>query len=513
MATCHNCQNLLPRTVDRCPVCGLAPLPDPVDTSEVVVDSTPAWAMPEQPEVPGFSDDPFAQHDEPVGSPTLSPDEFLEEFHNPAPFSEGAVADAPALDPFGPNAARDWPTADPSVTAPLSRGPSPAENLRNQDEQAPSLPDYQAPLSAEQLASEQTEFQDPEQPGLPDSRNLNAATDELDASRPVPPAPGTDTTADLDSMQSPPVDGVDPTITPHRRVVAAPSVAAAALDDGPAHRVVRAASNRVEGDFLIGKRPRHEIAVGLAALTALFLVVAGAAAASMAPDPDTTLAYTDEPSINSSATAVLDEGVAEQWLEARAGAFVTFELNGCGVDQPSGLRGVAVDERTVLVAATPIETDPTPIIVDASGTRHTAKTVGVLTGTDLAILRLDTPLDDHFLWGSATLIAEGSEVRVAGASSGDVSVQLSTIEQKRRTSDGITGMDLTTRAAHGSVVLDDDDLIIGVVARSGTFAADAADVSSLVSRAVLNPTDVAPVCPAPLEPEESELDQVEETEG
>ena len=60
MASCHNCNNLLPRTVDRCPVCGAVPLPDEV--VEELVDHTPGWSNAPAPTAGGVTPDAIIDH-------------------------------------------------------------------------------------------------------------------------------------------------------------------------------------------------------------------------------------------------------------------------------------------------------------------------------------------------------------------------------------------------------------------------------------------------------------------
>ncbi len=349
MASCNNCQNLLPRTVDRCPVCGVPQVPEGNAVEETPIPTSPGWA------------------------------------------SDEAAAGAFAA-----------PAPGPAAYAPVA---------------------------------------------IPD---------------------------DLDNISS-----------------ASPI---AAIEDKT--RVARAASNRVEGNFTLGKKPQHHISIIAAGIIGLLCVLGGAVAGSRIPLPSDTLAFSGEPDLTTVTGDDLTPEAVTAWVDVNGEAFVSVELNGCGT-APGALHGVAIDPRIVLVSASEVESDPTPTIVTQDGTRHAGRTVGVLGTTGIAAVRLTTALPTNLSWAPMLNVVEGMDVRIASFANGTVSLQNGTVTQLRRNSAGVVGMDVDPASGRGSVVINENNLVIGVVGVNGTFAADAEELSARTSDAVLNPSQIEPVCPAP----------------
>ncbi len=320
---------------------------------------------------------------------------------------------------------------------------------------------------------------------------------------------------------NPPIQPQPPGPGPHQRTAVAGPTASEPPPAPPAEigtsaspipsledesRVARAASNRVEGNFKSGKKPRHGVAVLAAGIGAVASLVGGAVAGSMLPEPGETLAYSDDETTTSGAE--LDADAVALWADAYGDAFVNVTLDGC-VPQVGTIAGVALDARIVLVPASQVESDTTPTIVHQDGTRHTGRTVGVLSTSGFAVVRLNTPLADHLSWGPMTNVSEDMSMRVATFSNGRVDVQNGTITQLRRTATGVVGMDVTPGGPHGSVILDSNNLVLGLVTRNGTFAADANELSPKVSNAVLNQQQIEPVCPVVAEDGEEETGEGE----
>lgn len=107
MASCQQCNNLLPRTVDRCPVCGVAP-PKDIPEAEFAPPQSPGWAAPG----PSLSD----RLQNTPGGPVVGTSEPL-----PAP-----AVPAPAPAPMTTEFQFDEPLAQPTSEMPIPE-PAPAD--------------------------------------------------------------------------------------------------------------------------------------------------------------------------------------------------------------------------------------------------------------------------------------------------------------------------------------------------------------------------------------------------
>ncbi len=230
MPNCANCHNLLPGTVDRCPVCGAETTWQHADQGGDV-DTAPAWRPAPTSEAPAAADD--------TG---LSPDAFLAEFlgDDGAPAATSAFPSEPAAaaapepvtparpsydtdDPFAAGAvmppARAWdtpaatPDPAPVDSAPPARAwdtPAPTEPqppARAWDTPAPAQPvDSQAPAweTAAWEASGSDEVPAPgaafEQPAA----SFDAPAQPYDAPEPAPaPEPATPSSLDAGGLFDP----------------------------------------------------------------------------------------------------------------------------------------------------------------------------------------------------------------------------------------------------------------------------------------------------------------------
>ncbi len=137
MGNCHICQNVLPRTVDRCPVCSAAvPAAEPQTPDYTEVE--PAW------KAPTAAPSPAAE------SPGISPDEFLNEFigFGDVPANDRHTPESvPDNNPFAgghdPFAAGGDPFAQPAPAAPVAPEPTLMTPMSYLDPDAETEPTFE----------------------------------------------------------------------------------------------------------------------------------------------------------------------------------------------------------------------------------------------------------------------------------------------------------------------------------------------------------------------------------
>ncbi len=249
-------------------------------------------------------------------------------------------------------------------------------------------------------------------------------------------------------------------------------------------------SSRVEGNIVIGRKAKHGVAVAAAVAmgaVALGLGAWGGLAAYNATDG--ALAYADNGDRSESVASL---------GSAQDGAFVTVRLDGCLGRQTH--RALAVDSRTVIVAASAIESDSTPTVVDVDGVEYAGKTIEIDETRDLAVIRVAESLSESLAWGSTQRVV-GQTVTIFPldyADRDDVAwLDGALVTDVVQRGNEVVGFSFDTPGEHGSAVIDSNGLLIGIVNPSGEAAGTAEQLSAFVSAAVLNPDNPSPICPAP----------------
>ncbi len=247
---------------------------------------------------------------------------------------------------------------------------------------------------------------------------------------------------------------------------------------------VAARSTRLDGSVKLGPTPNHSvIAVGAPVLAALLVVLT------------IVLSYrvgdSEAAAENETAAPIIDTGAVTQ----SSSAVVLLELDGCGVlDQVTGF---LFADQAILVPRSATLTDDRPTVVTSDGTSHQSEIVGWSLTRDLAVIRAEERLSGGLRWGVSGRSSAGDVVSILTVTGPGVAAPVPASIASVDTTNGIvTAFELDVRGTAGSVVLNADGYVIGIIDADGT-AHVSDDVSPAVSRIVLANERPAAVCPPP----------------
>lgn len=513
MDTCIDCKNILPRTVDRCPVCGRSTTADPaVDpfAPKAVDDDTPGWV------VPGAPGPSAALEPTPVPEPPaaveenssarssrdggIHADDFLRSLDEPGSEIPTAIPQRPQR----PSAIRR-PAAEPQGATPFDS--SMFESTRLDRER----------FEQEQHERRQRETQPPHQ-------------------SPAAPSPTLHTSdgAPWQMSEAPPTASTPPPELPDRFDPLATEVEAAAVDepideaepftpyapaaDGLPERApdeieysatvpppptptasIPAASSRIEGNLRLGPTPNHRFLVAGATVAAVAVLIAGVALAYVSTDVGHDAAPaaavpldTDNPPEE----LALVHGVPIEPLQADIRAsLVDIELNGCGLSGRA--TGVLVGPQTVLARRTDLITDVRPQMTLSNGETVGGRVIGFSIARDLAVVRTFSEVGPFLDLAGEARIQTGSGVFVSDFADGvDAELEALEVVGRQGRNGSATTITLDTDAVSVSPVIDPNGDIVAIMDRTGR-AVLADDIRSVIGRAFLANEDAEANCPPP----------------
>ena len=124
-----------------------------------------------------------------------------------------------------------------------------------------------------------------------------------------------------------------------------------------------------------------------------------------APDPDPD----PDPDPQPDRDPELVDGLSAQQLGERFGDAVwRVEVDGCGMSATG--TGFAIAPDLFVTNAHVVNIDPTPQLVSRDGDRRSATVIGLRDWPDLAVMRLDEPVDSWLDWAPTDELVEGQPV-------------------------------------------------------------------------------------------------------
>lgn len=248
---------------------------------------------------------------------------------------------------------------------------------------------------------------------------------------------------------------------------------------------VAARTTRLDGAVKLGPTESHLLLTLGAPLLAGALLIAGVVGSY---------------SIRTSQAAEVEAAAEQVILDAAAiseanTAVVRLDLDGCGIiDRTTGF---LFADRTILVPQSAIVTDHRPTVYLDDGTNSSAETLGWSLVRNLAIVRADERLSGGLEWGVSSRVKVGDIVSVLAITGPGIASPIpATIETTNTLNGRNSSFGLDIGAAEGSVVLNADGFVIGVV--DGANLAQASDdVAPAISRLILANDRPRAICPAP----------------
>ncbi len=415
MASCQQCNNLLPRTVDRCPVCGLVP-PSEIPNAEFAPPQSPGWA----PAAPSLGD----RLKQTPGAPNVG-----------TPASPPAPAPTPAPTEFQFNEPLAQPTPgtdhqDPAVAA-----------------------DYQPP--AAQLGT--LEAANYKRVGAPSGH--------------VAPVPNPE-------LQEQIIGNLPSDFMPDQ-------------DDTLRDRTVRAQSARIEG-VSIGRSENHKVLTG--AMFGLGLLALAAGTLLSIPLLDDTEAAAAAPTfegVDEDGELVLAESSEANMVEVRA--------QGCSRTDVS--YAFMPDPTIVVLPYSQVLNDGVPTIRDGEGNEVLADLIYADGESDLAVLRARSEIDAAGLgWSGASQATEGATLLLVETSrSGEPTATSVQVVSRSRNNAGLISTIVVSETGMkpGSVALDAQGRLVGIVDKTGDALTSADALRQLVGEAKSRPGNYDAICPEP----------------
>ena len=246
---------------------------------------------------------------------------------------------------------------------------------------------------------------------------------------------------------------------------------------------VAARSTRLDGSVKLGPTGNHQLlTLGVPLLIALAVVGTVMMSYRIRSSEAALAAEQPAPAIDSAAVV------------QSSSAVVRLDLDGCGVvDQATGF---LFADQAILVPRSLALTDDRPTVVRSDGTTFAAEIVGWSLTRDLAVIRADQRLSGGLRWGVSGRASVGDVVSVLTVTGPGVASPVPAVIETVDTKDGIvTSFALdTTAAAHGSVILNADGFVIGMIDGAGAVQVSD-DLSPAISRIVLANERPAAECP------------------
>lgn len=248
---------------------------------------------------------------------------------------------------------------------------------------------------------------------------------------------------------------------------------------------VAARTTRLDGTVKLGPTKTHRLLTLSAPLMAGLLLIGGALGSyrirtSQAEEVEAAAA---EPLIDTSA------------VSQSSSAVVRLDLDGCGVIGQT--TGFLFADQTILVPQSLIVTDNRPTALLSDGTSLATEIIGWSLVRDLAVVRAEERHSGGLRWGVSSRVSEGDVVSVLAINGpGVVTPVPATIETANTVNGRNTSFELDVNAAAGSVVLNAEGFVIGVL-DSQRLAQASDDVAPAMSRVVLANDRPQAVCPQP----------------
>lgn len=177
-------------------------------------------------------------------------------------------------------------------------------------------------------------------------------------------------------------------------------------------------------------------------------------------------------------------------------AVVRLDLDGCGIIAQS--TGFLFADQTILIPRSSVLTDNRPNVVSVDGLSYPAEIVGWSSTRNLAVVRADERLSGGLRWGVSARVNQGDAVSVLAVSSAGTAMPVAATITKANSIDGRNAsFDLDVNVAEGSIVLNSEGFVIGVVDAQG--AAQVSDaIAPSISRVILSNDRPQAECPAPV---------------
>ena len=301
---------------------------------------------------------------------------------------------------------------------------------------------------------------------------------------------------------APPVDGSDPAMVDAGAATQPAESSPFAEHLSTATRVapdgVAARTTRLDGTVQLGPTSTHRLLTIGAPLVAAALVITGVVGSYRVQASEAEQTIEAE-----AAELTLNEAAAAQ---AQA-SILRLDLDGCGIIAQT--TGFLFADQTILVAQSEIVTDNRPKVLTTDGTTFPAETLGWSLERNLAVVRAEDRIPGGLEWGVSARVRAGDAVNVLAISGpGSADAVPATIETANTINGRNTSFELDVEAAEGSVVLNADGFVIGVL-DDRNFALASDDVAPAVSRIVLAndlPQAVCPLPPTTLPPAEGDDD-------
>jgi S1-C subfamily serine protease len=306
---------------------------------------------------------------------------------------------------------------------------------------------------------------------------VERGADGLEATIPAPehqsePPPPLPPEAATPAADSPPPPGP----SPDERLTTATKLTA----DGVAAR-----STRLDGSVKIGPTANHSVlSLGAPVLAGVILV-----ATVLTSYRVTTSTAASEPEAEQ--TVAIDTPAVAQ----TGSAVVRLDLDGCGiVDQTTGF---LFANQSILVPRSAVMTDDRPTVITDDGNSFPAEIVGWSLTRDLAVIRADQRLSSGLRWGVSNRSSVGDPVSVLAVTGPGAATPVPAVIESVDTTNGfVTGFALDITPAHGSIVLNTNGFVIGIIDGAGR-ALVSDDLSPAVSRIVLADERPPAECPPP----------------
>lgn len=248
---------------------------------------------------------------------------------------------------------------------------------------------------------------------------------------------------------------------------------------------VAARSTRLDGSVKIGPTANHTLIALGAPILAAVLVVATVVVSYRVRTSEAAaeLAASEVSTIDASA------------IVATNSAVVRLDLDGCGVvDQATGF---LFADQAILAPRSIVLTDDRPTVILPDGSSVPAEIVGWSVTRDMAVIRADQRLTGGLRWGVSGRTAPGDIVSILAITGPGAAAPVPATVDSVDTKDGfVISFDLDVTPSRGSVVLNSDGFVVGIVGTDGVVQVSD-DLSPAISRIVLANDRPPGECPPP----------------
>lgn len=248
---------------------------------------------------------------------------------------------------------------------------------------------------------------------------------------------------------------------------------------------VAARTTRLDGTVQLGPTRTHRVLTLTTPLIAGALLVASVMGSYelQTSEASEVEAAAAEPLSNVDAAAETNSAVAR------------LDLDGCGIIGQT--TGFVFADQTILVVRSQIATDNRPSVLLSDGTTRPSEIIGWSLTRNLAIVKTGVSITGGLRWGVSSRVSNGDTVTVLAIDGpGTASSIPATITAVSAVNGLNASFELDVGAAEGSVVLNSDGFVVGVIDAQGVAQASD-DIAPAMSRIVLANERPQAVCPMP----------------